>query len=353
MTAEDGVSQDEQGGPAAPAGGISVVSCVVTTVTFERDQRRRAVVSWTAEGTCDRVDIAWASTPEAIDHRHALTVDAGGRSVVLDEVPAGPVFVSVAPAGGGGGVVAGERNLGFAGPTNFRDLGGYAGAGGARTRWGRLFRSDALALEDQDLELFTALGIRTVYDLRRDSERETAPSRLPVGAHAVESIELISDGSPPPAVDALLADGESFLADIYLHMLETSASGVGYILTGLADSSRLPAVFHCTAGKDRTGIVAALVLTVLGVAEEDILDDYELTSRYRRRDRMDAISERLRTESGLAPEVAAGILRTPRWAMQSALAELKRRYGGIEGYLTGPGGADPSVPGELRNLLLG
>ncbi len=353
MTAEDGVSQDEQGRPAPPVGGIAAVICSVTSVSFERDECRRAVVRWTAEGACDRVDIAWASTPEGIDHRHALTVDAGRRSVVLDEVPAGPAFVSVAPSGGGGAVVAGERNLGFAGPTNFRDLGGYVGAGGARTRWGRVFRSDALALEDQDLDLFTGLGIRTVFDLRGDSERETAPSRLPAGAYAVESIALISEGSPPPAVDALLADGESFLADIYLHMLETSAPGVGYILTGLADGSRLPAVFHCTAGKDRTGIVAALLLTVLGVTDEDILDDYELTSRYRRPERMTAISERLRTESGVAPEVAAGILRTPRWAMQAALAELKRRYGGIEGYLTGPAAAEPSVPSDLRRLLLG
>jgi protein-tyrosine phosphatase len=328
------------------------MSGVVTSVSFERDPGGRGVVSWTAEGDCDRVDIAWARTPDVIDHLHVLTVEVARQSVVLDEVPAGPAFVSVAPTGGGGAVVAGERNLGFAGPINFRDLGGYLGARGARTRWGRVFRSDALALEDQDLDLFAGLGIRAVYDLRGDSERETSPSRLPAGAHAIESVALISEGSPPPAVDALLADGESFLAGIYLHMLETSALGFGQILTGLADGSRLPAVFHCHAGKDRTGTVAALLLSVLGVAESDILDDYELTSRYRRKERLDAISERLRSENGVAPEVAAGILRTPRWAMQSALSELTRRYGGIEGYLTGPAAADRSVPGELRRLLL-
>jgi protein-tyrosine phosphatase len=127
---------------------------------------------------------------------------------------------------------------------------------------------------------------------------------------------------------------------------------LGRILTDLADESRLPAVFHCAAGKDRTGIVAALLLSVLGVPEEDILDDYELTSRYRTPDRVDAVMNRLRSERGVAPEVAAGILRTPRWAMQSALADISERYGGIDGYLEGPGGMDPSVPEVLRALLL-
>ena len=83
------------------------------------------------------------------------------------------------------------------------------------------------------------------------------------------------------------------------------------------------------------------------MAEEDILDDYELTSRYRTPDRVDAVMDRLRNERGVAPEVAAGILRTPRWAMQSALAEVGGRYGGISGYLAGPGGMDPSVPEVL------
>jgi protein-tyrosine phosphatase len=327
------------------------MSGVITSVSFERDQARRAIVSWTVEGQCDQVDIAWAATPEAIDHRHVLTVAAARGTVVLDEIPVAPTFVSVAPSQRGGALVAGERNLGFAGPINFRDLGGYRSATGTRTRWGCVFRSDALGLADQDLDLFSRLGIRTVYDLRSDSERETAPNRLPDGSQTIELMSLIGDSSPPPAVDAF-ADGESFLADVYLRVLENSAPSLGQILSGLADSGRRPAVFHCAAGKDRTGIVAALLLSVLGVAEADILDDYELTSLYRTQARIDAVAERLRTETGISPEVAAGLLRTPRWAMESALAELRRRYGGIESYLTGPGGADPAVPEALRRQLL-
>jgi protein-tyrosine phosphatase len=99
-------------------------------------------------------------------------------------------------------------------------------------------------------------------------------------------------------------------------------------------------------------MVAALLLSVLGVSDADILDDYELTSRYRSPDRTEAFITRLRDERGVTPEVAAAILRTPRWAMEGALAQLNRRYGGIEGYLVGPAGVDPSVPALLRSLLL-
>ena len=97
----------------------------------------------------------------------------------------------------------------------------------------------------------------------------------------------------------------------------------------------MPAVFHCHAGKDRTGLVAALLLEALEVDRESILDDYELTARYRLRAQQDQTFERL-VNLGLAPEAAAGVLTTPRWAMASALEHLDREYASIEGYLTGP-----------------
>ncbi len=327
---------------------------LVTSATFERDSRGRAVIGWIVAGDCDRVDISWGSSPEALDHRPARTVDATLGRVLLDDVPAGRVYVSLTPGGGGRRIVVGERNLSFAGAGNFRDLGGYRAAEGARIRWGRVFRSDALALHDADFDAFAGLGIRAVYDVRSDAEREVVPNRLPDGVHSVEVVPIVPTGAEggPPDIDAALADGEAFLAEVYLYLLEGFAPSFGGILTGLADESRLPAVFHCAAGKDRTGMLAALLLLVLGVAQDDILDDYELTSQYHRGERVRAVMDRLKDERGVAPEVAAGILGTPRWAMQDALARIRERHGGVEGYLTGPAGVDPSVPGSLRRLLL-
>jgi protein-tyrosine phosphatase len=328
------------------------MSAAVTGVTFERNDRQDAVIGWTTTGNCEQVDIAWVGAPDADDGEHVRTVSAEAGTVIIDDVPSGLRYVSVRPSQGGAAVIAGQRNLGLLGPCNFRDLGGYRSAGGARVRWGQVFRSDTLALADEDLEVFAALGIRAVYDLRSDRERETSPNRLPEGANVVELVALISQDSSPPSLETLQMDGETFLAGIYLHMLERSAVGFGRILSGLADGSRLPAVFHCAAGKDRTGMVAALLLSVLGVDEGEILDDYELTSRYRRPERIAATKARLEGEYSVPAEVVAGILRTPRWAMESTLTEIRRRYGSVEGYLTGPAEVDPSVPERLRQLLL-
>ena len=329
------------------------MSGVVTGVSFERDADGRGLVDWSIAGGCDRVDIAVAARPDALNHQQACTVDAALGRMVLDDIPPGRAYVSVAPSEGGSAVIAGERRVGLLGATNFRDLGGYVGAGGARTRWGRVFRADALVLEPPDFEAFNLLGVRTIYDLRSDDERQVTPNCLPDGDHIVELIPVMSSTTVPlPTIDDMLADGETFLAGIYVRLLEHAALIFGRILSSLAAEARLPAVFHCAAGKDRTGMVAALLLSVLGVSEGDILDDYELTSRYRSPDRTEAFIARLRDERGVTPEVAAAILRTPRWAMEGALAELNRRYGGIEGYLVGPAGVDPSVPAVLRSLLL-
>jgi protein-tyrosine phosphatase len=328
------------------------MSGMVTNVSFERDGQRRAVIGWTIEGSCELVDVAWAATPESLDHKPIQTVPAAQGSILVEDVPAGRVFVAVAPAGEGGALLAGERNLGLQGARNFRDLGGYRAAGGARTRWGRVFRSDALVLEDLDFDTFASLGIRAVYDLRSDLERETTPNRLPDSSHTIAEVALIGDEATRPAFDVTLQDGEAFLAELYMHVLESSAGTIGRIISGLADETRLPAVFHCAAGKDRTGLVAAVLLAVLGVSEEEILDDYELTSRYRPPEPVHEMMERLRTESGVTPEVVAGVLRTPRWAMQSALEQIQDRHGGFDGYLTGPAAVAPAVPDALRRLLL-
>jgi protein-tyrosine phosphatase len=110
-------------------------------------------------------------------------------------------------------------------------------------------------------------------------------------------------------------------------------------------------VFHCHAGKDRTGIVAALLLDALGVERETVLDDYELTARYRLRTHQESSYQRL-VESGMSPEAAAGVLTTPRWAMQHALEDLDRRYGSVADYLQGPAGMHSNNLRSLRRRLL-
>jgi protein-tyrosine phosphatase len=333
------------------------VNPAVSTASLVRSGDGHVVISWTTVGDCEKVDLAWGRSPDAVDHSHALTVEASAGRAIVGDLPAGRIYVSVAPSGGAGALVAAERNLGFAGVINFRDLGGYVGAGGQRVRWGRVFRSDALRFTDDDLETLGDVGLRTVYDLRSGEERETWPNRVPSGVTCVELPLISTDSdpdSPPRTYEDLIttADAEDFLGNLYLQLLESSAPTFGSIFSGLAEASSLPAVFHCAAGKDRTGMVAAILLSALGVHDEDIVDDYTLTSTYRRPEPDPETVAKMREMRKLTPEVVAGLIKTPRWAIESALAQLAARYGGADSYMTGPCGGDPGLPDRLRALLL-
>jgi len=329
------------------------VHTAVTRVEVETQPDGALLVRWEVEGEPTPVDVATGPTADHLDHRHEQTVAADQTTLRLPAPAGWPCFVSVAPHEGGPAVVATDRRVPFEGASNFRDLGGYRAASGARVRWGLVFRADSLhALSPRDLTFYDQLGLRAVYDLRSDLEREERPNPIP-------SRPLPITGSPA-GVDQVAGrpswvtgtDGEQILHDLYVAMIDHAAAQIGQLYLGLIEDDGLPAVFHCHAGKDRTGIVAALLLEAVGVARDVVLDDYELTARYRLRTHQETTYQRL-MESGLSPEAAAGILTTPRWAMQQALDELDRRYGNVERYLTGPAGMRAEDLHALRRRLLG
>jgi protein-tyrosine phosphatase len=257
----------------------------------------------------------------------------------------------VAPHDGGSTVVAAERRIPFEAVTNFRDLGGYRTRSGGRVQWGRIFRSDALhGMTDGDLATYDALGLRAVYDLRGEVEVAEQPNPMPSRSLPILTRPAGDDTSL--SFDGMTSkDGERVLADIYIRSFDHSAERIGELFSALTESDGLPAVFHCHAGKDRTGLVAALLLETLGVGRASILDDYELTARYRLRAQQDQTFERL-LKVGLAPEAAAGVLTAPRWAMAAALEYLDRQYESIESYLTGPAAMTLPTLRRLRDELL-
>lgn len=312
------------------------------------------VVRWDGDGHGGDVVIGVGPSPEAGGHVHVRTVSAAQRSARIDGFGAGRYYVSVSSPGTGPTVSA-ERRVPFQGVTNFRDLGGYPTMDGRRTRWGTVFRSDALhQLTDADLARYGSLGLHAVYDLRAEAERDRYPDPFP-SLHLsllayVESAPSAAQADLARATDA--EAGERVLRELYLGMLANAGPAFGRLLGGLADPRRLPAVFHCTGGKDRTGISAALLLEFLGVTRDDVLDDYELTARYRQRGQQTESYENL-LATGMAPEAAAVVLAAPRWAMAETLQALDEEYGGAETYLTGRAGLQPGTLGKLRDLLTG
>ena len=142
-----------------------------------------------------------------------------------------------------------------------------------------------------------------------------------------------------------------FLRDMYSGLLAHAAAEIGELFRAMAADDALPTLFHCTAGKDRTGVVAALLLTWLGVDRELVLDDFELTEQYAGHQMHEQMFQRM-LERGMSPEAAAGMLHATRASMQAALEELDSRYGGIERYLRDDAGVDADTLLTLRQRLL-
>jgi len=309
------------------------------------------IVRWELEGEPVAVDVATGTSADHVHHQLQATVPAGETSFRVPRVSGGRLFVSVASHEGGPLVVAAERRIPFEAVSNFRDLGGYRTRSGRRVRWGRVFRSDALhGMTEGDIARYHELGVRVVYDLRGDVEIAERPNPMPSRNLPILT-RPAGDETPVAFPGTTSADGEQVLANIYKGHIDHAAARIGELFSALTEPDGLPAVLHCHAGKDRTGVVAALLLEALGVDREAVLDDYEFTARFRLRAQQDQTFERL-IKLGLAPEAAAGVLTSPRWAMASALEYLDNEYENIENYLTGPAAMNLSDLRRLSDELL-
>jgi protein-tyrosine phosphatase len=252
-----------------------------------------------------------------------------------------------------------ERLIALDGALNWRDLGGYPTADGQVTRWDRVYRADGLdQLTDADLDVIADLGIKLVIDFRVDREVDENPSRLPdhpelrrqrlpIGGDEVEGrsvLETIKAGD-------LKTYTITEMAGVYERLLEESALNFGEVIIHAADPTNHPMVFHCTAGKDRTGLMAMLLLGALGVSDDNIVADYELTTRYRSNKRLAILGPELE-KAGVDIEAVRPFLTAQAPVMAATIEALKARYGSIDGYLTHEAELDASTLAELRQVLL-
>lgn len=222
------------------------------------------------------------------------------------------------------------RTVELQGCCNFRDLGGYPTVDGRRTRWRRLFRADGLAqLTEPDLEVLEEIGMRSVIDLRTELEVEARGRYQPHAPHVVYHHLPLTDTLPGAEQTPEWGD-TGFVVRRYASMLGDGTASVAAALTLLADPANLPAVFHCSVGKDRTGVLAAVVLGLLGVPDEVIVDDYALSA-----DAMVRVLERLQAEYPDAAEVvdrfAPVILSVEPASMTGFLQAVHERYDSFEG----------------------
>lgn len=225
-------------------------------------------------------------------------------------------------------VMADDRRLELAGVLNLRDLGGYPLAGGGSIRWRTLFRSDALhQLDAEGAAVLTGLGIRSVIDLRTNAEAEVAPSALAGVPAAVTHLSLLSGD-----LQALPLDLEA----IYHFMITECGAAIAAAVGVLCAPGALPALVHCSAGKDRTGVVVALLLSALGVSDEVIAADYALSGHYLDPERTPVIGH-LQASTGLGENLTMSLLGSPPELILNALSWARDAGGSVAGYLDGHG----------------
>jgi protein-tyrosine phosphatase len=255
-----------------------------------------------------------------------------------------------------------HRLLPVDGAHNLRDLGGYATRDGRVTRWGVLYRSDALAdLTDDDVAYLERLRLRRVVDFRSQAERERDADRLPTTPQPDVVYEPIQgDGLDPEALRRSLLSGEAKREQMTAMLIEGNRAFVSDFgdvyadfLQGLGDPDNLPLLFHCTAGKDRAGFGAALALLAVGVPRETVMQDYLLTNDFSAEHtehmlRILRVASFFRTD----PEDARPLFEARREYLQAAFDTIDAKFGDTDTYLRQALGIDDALRARLRANLL-
>ncbi|MDA1128425.1 MAG: tyrosine-protein phosphatase [Chloroflexi bacterium] len=239
-----------------------------------------------------------------------------------------------------------ERRIPLEGCVNFRDLGGYSAAGGRTVRWRRLFRSDSPnSLTEADVQTVTGdLGVLSVIDLRSSSgvadDGRGLLALSGIGYHQFPLLER--RGFLPPTSGA---EVEERLTDMYQWILFNAGALMAQAFTTLAQQLNQPALFHCSAGKDRTGVLGATILEVLGVGREDIVNDFLMTN-----DVIDGILARLHKMPGFEDSTREGIM-APRAAIEKYLDAAQSEFGGSEAYLRQHGVQQQTIDSFRESML--
>ncbi|GAA2773345.1 tyrosine-protein phosphatase [Saccharopolyspora taberi] len=236
---------------------------------------------------------------------------------------------------------------------NFRDLGGHRAQDGSVVARGRLYRSDGLhRLTAAGRAAFDELGVVTVLDLRSKGEVEQKVWRPPPGWPGRWRHVPLREQTPDwSADDRAVLDQDGFAVTHYLDIVR---EGGGFLRTAvelLAEPGGLPAAFYCAAGKDRTGILSALVLRLVGVSAEAVVADYALSEVATARWAASVAAGGVDDTAAEWPYVPPSLLRADRSTMREFLRELDAEHGSVEGFAEHLG-IGPDTISRLRSALL-
>ena len=255
-----------------------------------------------------------------------------------------------------------KRHLALEGAPNFRDLGGYATADGHTVKWGTFYRSDNLAhLTDADLEKVSALGLKLVCDFRSEPEKADESDRLPaVNPPAVAAFPIGAESFMVKDLRKRISSGDLDGLDLRAMMIEGNrqfatrfAPNYAAMFERITQPENLPALVHCTAGKDRAGFASAMILSVLGVPRETVMEDYLLTNHYtaaatEKRLRMIKVFSLFRADT----DALRPLFRVEPAYLDAAFEAIEKEYGDFDTYRRNALGLDDAEVAAFKALAL-
>lgn len=256
-----------------------------------------------------------------------------------------------------------QRILALEGGCNFRDIGGYATSDGRTVRWGHVFRGGVLSyFTDTDRQSLLPLGVRAICDLRRTEERHKEPTRWP--GEPIEALYFDDGVSAPSEREfeqaAPTVDG---MRQAMINTYRTFPMWMQSRLRGLfscLEQGRTPLVIHCSAGKDRTGVAIAVLLSALGVPREIVVEDYLLTNHAgdfeafvtARQQSQLGVGSKANPLLSLPRDVRAQLFLADAEYIEAAFDRIDQEYGGMGAYLTDVVGVDAATLVRIRDSLL-
>jgi len=327
-------------------------------VSLTRTGNDSVKISWRTKNKDSKVAIFIGENPNALDHRKPAATVTGKSDVSISGLdPDTRYYFDVVPSDGPNTIIS-ERRVQLEGGVNFRDLGGYQAVDGRRVKWGQVFRSDNLGrITDRDVIYLQKMGIRLVCDFRTPAEIKKLPDRYPQsGLGKTLRLPIRHGGSDPANTFDRIKKGdidwmtEEFMIKGYIKNIEEVSFLWPTFFQSLANRSNRPMVFHCTGGKDRAGVGAALILLVLGVPEETVIRDHGLSNLYIAAV-LESIYDRIRS-LGVDPDEISAYFTAPQTAIVAVLKHLEKTYGSAENYLINKAGVNEKLLNRLKDDLL-
>lgn len=344
--------------PVVPESGVQAravqTQSAIVDAHVERIDAHNVRVTWKGAG---KVDVLMAGAPDGMPAAAKLISRRDIDGVVTAAAPVSPRPYFILRDGNGRLVRVAERLLPLGGGQNFRDLGGYQTADGRHVRWGKLYRSGSMTdLTLKDYDYLSQLGVKTICDFRSTRERTAEPTNWQVrNKPVVKSIDydmdygqftsVLNPKTGPVTEEKAKAIFASFYAETPFRFADHYRNMFAQLAAG-----QVPLAFNCSAGKDRTGVGAALILTALGVPRETVIADYLLSNRYYRPKSNSEAATKMFGQ--LSPAVAQAMSGVDRQYIEASFKAIETRYGSVDNYLEKALGVTPAQRAALKKSLL-